>query len=89
MQEIFSRHPNEIYVAGLNTSNAKLPDRADQREIDPQAIEALKEAAARILHLEDTSDVEVVRQGFCFRPTTSSGTPVRRYICMIARDLPD
>lgn len=78
-QEIFSRLPDEIYVAGLNSSSAPLPDRADLSVINENDIEALKEVARKIIKLsdEETADLEIVRKGHCFRPTTSSGRPVR------------
>lgn len=70
--------PDEIYVAGLNSSTAPLPDRADKTVINEDDIEALKEAARSIIRLTqtETDDLEIVRQGHCFRPTTSSGRPV-------------
>lgn len=79
-QEIFSRHPDEIYVAGLNSSTAPLPEKAEDSTIDEAAISALKAAAKRMLRLrlahELETDVEVVRAGHCFRPTTPTGRPV-------------
>lgn len=79
-QEIFSRHPDEIYIAGLNSSTARLPDKAEDSQIDPEAVSALKKAAEKMLRLRlpgnAQSEVEVVRAGHCFRPTTPTGRPV-------------
>lgn len=84
--EIFSRYPDQIYIAGLNSSSAALPKRSDLSEIDEQSIEALKEAARRLIKLKkgeelrsaaEEVEVEVVRAGHCFRPATDSGRPVR------------
>lgn len=75
--EIFSRSPNEIYIAGLNSSEAPLPARAQDRKLDPDAIAALSEVAARVIRSNAvTPDFNVVRQGYCFRPTTKSGRTV-------------
>lgn len=78
-QEIFSRLPDEICIAGLNSSTAALPERADKTVINDADIDALKEAARRIIRLtgDETAELEIVRKGHCFRPTTSSGRPVR------------
>lgn len=72
--------PDEIYVAGLNSSSSPLPERADKTVVNDDDIDALKEAARKIIRLteDETAELEVVRKGHCFRPTTSSGRPVGR-----------
>lgn len=49
--------------------------------INDKDIEALKEVAKSIIRLteNETAELEVVRKGHCFRPTTSSGRPVWNY----------
>jgi len=71
--EIFSRMGEEIYVAGLNSSSLPLPSLATESCIDESAIAKLKKTAQRLLG-ED--DIEIVRQGLCYRPVTRRGTPV-------------
>lgn len=88
--EIFSREGGEIYVAGLNSSEIPLPEQAeDARELmDMKEMERLKNVAVRLMgklgagHTASTNDVsnendlQVLREGLCFRPVTSRGTPV-------------
>lgn len=76
LQEIFSRLPDEIYVAGLNTTEVPLPARADVKVLDDGSISALTRTAASMLAFNDPSSVPVVRQAFCFRPVTDTGKPV-------------
>lgn len=76
--EIFSRIGGHIYIAGLNSSTLPLPEvaggKAKPRERD---IARLKETAAELLGLEvGADDLEVVREGLCFRPVTPSGRPI-------------
>jgi hypothetical protein len=65
-------------VAGLNSSTAPLPNKADQSVINDEDIEVLKEVARKILRLSDDESeaMEIVRTGHCFRPATNSGRPV-------------
>lgn len=76
--EIFSRIGGEIYVAGVNDASLALPDRAVDAKADPKAIETLKEISRRILGLSpsEKDDLEIVREGLCFRPVTSRGPPL-------------
>ncbi|KAL1965454.1 hypothetical protein VTN77DRAFT_5710 [Rasamsonia byssochlamydoides] len=88
--EVFSREGAEIYIAGLNSSQIPLPNQAEEaREImDKQKIDELKAVAVRLMgklaegHLEcsddvpNTDDLEVLREGLCFRPVTNSGRPI-------------
>lgn len=73
--EIFSRIGGHIYIAGLNSPTEPLPALAtDSRgNISKPAIERLRDTAREVLG-ED--DVEVVREGLCFRPVTDRGTPI-------------
>lgn len=76
--EIFSRVGEEIWVGGLNDANLPLPKTATDAKIDPASIEELKQIAQKLLGKDgtDVSDLEVMREGLCFRPVTDRGTPI-------------
>lgn len=76
--EIFSRVGGQIYVAGLNTDAIPLPKLATEKPISREAINELKKVAAKLLGPEGgtVDDIEVVREGLCFRPVTPYGTPI-------------
>lgn len=96
--EVFSREGAEIYIAGLNSSDIPLPAQAEgSREImDKQEIQKLKAVAVRLMgklaegnleasdDIPNVDDLEVLREGLCFRPVTTSGRPV---ISRISEDL--
>ena len=83
--EIFSRVGEEIYVAGLNDPNLPLPEVATNSKIDQQSIDELKQISEQLLGQDgtDTSDLQVLREGLCFRPVTRSGVPI---LCRIPDD---
>ncbi|UJO19899.1 Putative oxidoreductase [Fulvia fulva] len=76
--EIFSRVGEEIYIAGLNDSDLPLPEKASEAVPDPEAIEDLIAVAHTLPGRDgtDVSDLEVLREGLCFRPVTRSGAPI-------------
>ncbi len=75
--EIFSRMGEEIYIAGLNSSSIPLPNLATDSKIDPMSIGNLKKTAKRLLGTKlDAEDLEIVREGLCFRPATKKGVPI-------------
>ncbi|TKA64264.1 hypothetical protein B0A49_05357 [Cryomyces minteri] len=75
--EIFSRIGGEIYVAGLNDSGIPLPDLPTDARIDAEEVHRLKEVATRLLGIPSAEDdLEVVREGLCFRPVTPRGQPI-------------
>ncbi|KAK0612976.1 FAD dependent oxidoreductase [Bombardia bombarda] len=79
--EIFSRVNGHIYLAGLNSSAIPLPDAAgrERTPILPGAIAQLRETARELLGPSEDGaddDLEVVREGLCFRPVTPWGTPI-------------
>lgn len=80
--EIFSRIGEEIYVAGLNDSSIPLPETATDAKIDQASVEQLKAVSQKLLGRDgtDVSDLEVVREGLCFRPVTKRGVPI---LCQI------
>lgn len=88
--ELFSRHGGEIYIAGLNSSTIPLPSQAEESKeiMDREKIQDLKRVAVRLMgkltegHNESSADVpneddlEVLREGLCFRPVTDTGRPI-------------
>jgi len=75
--ELFSRIGEEIYIAGLNSTNIPLPKVATDAKIQLAAIEQLKGVAKRMLGiLDQDDDLQVLREGLCFRPVTPSGRPI-------------
>ncbi|MCJ1384138.1 hypothetical protein MMC17_007254 [Xylographa soralifera] len=75
--EIFSRVGGEIYIAGLNSAALPLPKRATDRKIDEKSIEVLKATAKRLLGKDNgDDDLEILREGLCFRPVSGKGVPI-------------
>lgn len=76
--EMFSRMGGEIYIAGLNSSDIPLPDKATDATPSPAALDRLRLVATKMLGVPgaEKDDLEVLREGLCFRPVTSSGRPI-------------
>lgn len=89
--EIFSREGAEIYIAGLNFSDLPLPRRAEGAKtmMDEKQMAALRKVAVRFLgklaetveegevgDIENEDDLEIVREGLCFRPVSNNGLPI-------------
>jgi len=75
--EVFSRVGGEIYIAGLNSATMPLPERATDRKIDEKSIKVLKTTAKRLLGKDDgDDDLEILREGLCFRPVGERGVPI-------------
>jgi len=75
--EFFSRTGGEIWFGGLNSSSIPLPVDAGKAEPDPKAIKSLLAVARKMLAASDEEDdLEVLRDGLCFRPVTASGRPI-------------
>lgn len=76
--EIFSRAGGEIYVAGLNSADVALPALATEARVDDDAVARLREVARKLLGVPGgrEDELQVVREGLCFRPVTRSGRPV-------------
>ena len=70
--EVFSRVGGEIYIAGLNSTTIPLPNLATGKKIEPQAIATLQKTAERLMG----DELEVLREGLCFRPVTKKGSPI-------------
>ncbi|PSR75523.1 FAD dependent oxidoreductase-like protein superfamily [Coniella lustricola] len=77
--ELFTHAGGEIWIGGLNSATIPLPLDATQKQIQAESIAQIKKAAVRLLGpsgLDETEDLEVIREGLCFRPVTARGTPI-------------
>ena len=83
--EAISRSGGEIYVAGLNSSTMPLPELATDSQIDEESIRELKKVTVQLIGLANTDDklkapneddLEVTREGLCFRPVSRGGKPI-------------
>lgn len=74
--ELFSRIGGEIYISGLNSTAIPLPEVSTDAKISDEAVQQLKQVANRMLGLPGQEDLEVLREGLCFRPVTNSGRPI-------------
>ncbi|TID26485.1 FAD dependent oxidoreductase-like protein [Venturia nashicola] len=75
--EIFSRAGEEIFLAGLNSSTIPLPNLPTDAMTNPSDIEKLRSVAKQMLGMPDQEDdLQILREGLCFRPVTESGTPI-------------
>lgn len=88
--EMFSREGGEIYIAGLNSTQIPLPERAEgtAEYFDPKEMERLKKVAVRLMgklapgndaaddQTPTTDDLEIIREGLCFRPAAARGVPI-------------
>lgn len=75
--EIFSRAGEEVFLAGLNSSSIPLPNLPTDATANPHDIEKLKSVAKQMLGMPDQEDdLQILREGLCFRPVTESGTPI-------------
>ncbi|KAH6648759.1 FAD dependent oxidoreductase [Truncatella angustata] len=77
--EVFSRIGGHIYIAGLNSATEPLPPLAtdSKGKISKSAIEQLLATAREVIGQgEEEHDLEIVKEGLCFRPVTTSGLPI-------------
>jgi len=76
--EVFSRIGGEIYIAGLNDPDLDLPEPETLPALsDDISVEKLRQTAKRMLGLPSgDDDLEVVKEGLCFRPVSKKGTPI-------------
>ncbi|KAJ5261301.1 hypothetical protein N7478_011896 [Penicillium angulare] len=86
--EIFTREGGEIYIAGLNPDLSLPSCVADVRQLwDPTEMQKLKDVAVRLMgqlpgdsfgssdHIRNTDDLEILREGLCFRPVGDNEIP--------------
>ncbi|KAI9661191.1 MAG: hypothetical protein M1821_009518 [Bathelium mastoideum] len=77
--ELFSRVGGEVYIAGLNDPALRLPATPAQAKsmVDSDSIARLKQTASRLMVAEGgPDDLEVLREGLCFRPVAPRGQPM-------------
>ncbi|KAJ5594609.1 uncharacterized protein N7459_000817 [Penicillium hispanicum] len=86
--EIFTRKGGEIYIAGLNPM-IELPCCAEDAKqlFDPAEMQKLKDVAVRLMgdlakgwtestdHVSNINDLEIIREGLCFRPVGATDVP--------------
>ncbi|KAF8710574.1 FAD dependent oxidoreductase, partial [Rhizoctonia solani] len=75
--EVYPRLDGTVYLCGAGGEDEAiaLPERADQVEPVPAAIQRLKEAAV-FVSPDTFGDAEVVAEQCCFRPNSQTGLPV-------------
>jgi glycine/D-amino acid oxidase-like deaminating enzyme len=74
--EFFSRTGGEIWFGGLNSTTISLPPGAGEAQPNPEDIMQLMVVAKRLLGLPGKEDLEVLREGLCFRPVMNNGRPI-------------
>lgn len=72
--ELYSRADGMIYIAGVNSPDTPLPPLATGATTQQSCIDELRSIAGRFISSNHTP--EIVRQGLCFRPITTNGTPI-------------
>jgi hypothetical protein len=71
--EMFSRVGGEIWLGGLNGGEVELPEgNTGSARVVEGAADKVREVARRLLG----GDVEIVKEGLCFRPVTMEGLPI-------------
>lgn len=73
--EVYSRPDGVIYVAGVNHASIPLPKPTVKAVTFDESIEKLKDIARRLIVTPNGEDLEIIREGLCFRPITKRGTP--------------
>lgn len=96
--EIFSRQGGEIYISGLNPMHIPLPAQAEDscNIMEQKEMERLRRVAVRLMgglaegsvestdDIPNTNDLEILREGLCFRPVSARGVP---YVGRVDEDL--
>ncbi|KAK5654387.1 hypothetical protein OQA88_7296 [Cercophora sp. LCS_1] len=73
--EMYARAGGDIYLAGLNSVTLPVPELPGRAPVQEKVVDKLKETAKMLLG--DVGDnLEVVREGLCFRPVTPWGFPI-------------
>ncbi|OJJ08902.1 hypothetical protein ASPVEDRAFT_48031 [Aspergillus versicolor CBS 583.65] len=87
--EIFSRQGSEIYIAGLNSREIPVQEGVEDIKsfFEPSEVEKLKAVAVRLMgrlpdratestdETPNVDDLEILREGLCFRPVAERGVP--------------
>lgn len=76
--EVFSRRNGDIFIGGLNTKwedrmSLDPPSPVAPSQPLPDHIEKLRVVAEQLV---GTEDLEIVKEGLCYRPITDSGIPI-------------
>lgn len=74
----------EVWVGGVNDSSLSLPELATdvKKSMNPKSFESLRATTVQLTGLAregddlNQDDLETVREGLCFRPVSTSGTPI-------------
>lgn len=74
----------EIWIGGLNSSTMPLPELATMAkdQIDPESLAELRRTAIRMCglvgseNLPAKDDLEILKEGLCFRPISKTGIPI-------------
>jgi len=80
--EMFARAGGNIYLAGLNSAVLPLPEaNSGKAMVVREMMERVRETSRMLLGQSDgdgkeADDLEVVREGLCFRPVTPWGLPI-------------
>lgn len=81
--ELFSRiggeaDQSEIYIAGLNDASLPLPELATDAKIEKDKNTELHRISQKLLGQPGAqpSELEILKEGLCFRPVTRSGVPI-------------
>ena len=81
----------EIYVAGLNSSTLPLPELATDLNKNEKARQELRQVTVQLSGASkegadiNEDDLEIVREGLCFRPVAPGGKPI---LCKVRDDKP-
>lgn len=87
--EIFSRQRSEIYIAGLNSREIPVQEGVENIKsfFEQSEVEKLKAVAVRLMgrlpagatestdETPNVDDLEILREGLCFRPVAERGVP--------------
>lgn len=81
--ELFSRvggeaAESEIYIAGLNDASLPLPELASDAKVEKDSNAELHHITQNLLGRPgaESSDLEILKEGLCFRPVTRNGVPI-------------
>ncbi|KAL6305779.1 FAD dependent oxidoreductase [Sparassis latifolia] len=70
--EVFSRAGGDVWLGGLNSAAIPLPALPTDAVVEPESVARLVGVAQALCG----DDVEVLREGVCFRPVSSTGRPM-------------
>lgn len=78
--ELYSRVGGTIYITGVNSATEPLPELPTDAAISQQKVAKLKKTAQRMIcggsDGNEDVDLEIIREGHCFRPLSETGFPI-------------